>query len=154
MVARWCEVGRASGWCWRCYEGARCRRFFPGHAGKAPATRKRRWYVPISRKASSDGGGAAGGRGAAADPDLARECPGVLEYLTLTTFSDGSEREVATLLVFSEEGLWKACLNDRAEGCSLWATGSTLFEALGAMDAMLTQGTASWRRSGQARKRR
>lgn len=84
---------------------------------------------------------------AARDACMEAEYPCLSEYLLLRNFDDGSERETATLLVFAAEGLWKCCLNDRAEEKTLWASGTTYSDALTALESMLSGGGAEWRRT-------
>lgn len=73
------------------------------------------------------------------------EYPNITEYLVQRLFADGSERETSTLLLFATEGLWKVCLNDRAEGRALWAAGASHGDAMAALEAMLETNTAEWR---------
>jgi hypothetical protein len=84
---------------------------------------------------------------AAKDDAFSRRCPLMFEYLTATTFEDGSERQTATLLVFAAEGVWKGCLNDRAEEQALWASASDLQGVLDALEHALETGAPDWRRT-------
>jgi len=43
------------------------------------------------------------------------------------------------------EGRWKACLNHRSGSCSLFKAGSTIEEALDALELALGQEVAGWR---------
>lgn len=81
------------------------------------------------------------------DDLLMQQYPAMLEYLTLGVWGDGSARERSTLLVLWEEGVWKVCLNDRACGRSLWASGATCNDALEALEARLTDPAADWRKA-------
>jgi hypothetical protein len=92
-----------------------------------------------------------GGRWAAADSDLAGTCPALLEFLTEREDENGKPRVTSTLLVAAEDGVWKACLTDRAQvggkfDYKLWKTGMTLADALQALDRDLQEGTAEWRK--------
>lgn len=88
------------------------------------------------------------GKGAAAsDADLAASCPALHEFLTLCQLPDGSARTPATLLVFSEGGLWKACLNERDAGLNLWATAESLQSLWCELEARLTAPVVDWRPS-------
>lgn len=71
--------------------------------------------------------------------------PGLLDYLTANTFPDGTVRELSNLLVFVEDGVIKVCLNDRANGCSLWRSGTDILDVLASVDAAIQKGTADWR---------
>lgn len=86
-----------------------------------------------------------------ADHQMAKVCPALLEYLVEDRWEDGSARERATLLLFVEDGWWKACLNDRASQRALWASASTLQGVLGTLEECLQQGTGEWRKNAYAR---
>lgn len=73
------------------------------------------------------------------------QMPALHEYLTLDRFDDGSPRERSNLLIFCEDGVIKCCLNDRANGCSLWRSGHDLLDVLTGMDGTLQKGTSDWR---------
>lgn len=95
--------------------------------------------------------------GAAGADTLASQFPALVEYLTLATWPDGTARETATLLLLSEDGLWKACLNDRGNERSGWLSGSTLGGLLGSLEAHLAEDRMEWRRhrpGGKYRPRR
>ena len=79
---------------------------------------------------------------------LAESLPVLTAYLVDHEYADGSARQVATLLVFTEDGSWKVCLNDRSQGRSAWCSGPSVREALMSLERALTDGTASWRKSG------
>lgn len=96
-------------------------------------------------------GGAAGGRWAALDSDLASTCPALIEFLTEREDEEGRPRVTSTLLIAAEDGLWKVCLTDRAQkggsfDYKLWKSGKTIMEALQAVDADLQEGKAEWRK--------
>jgi hypothetical protein len=93
-------------------------------------------------RAAREAGGASG---AQASCKTLEGFPTVWEYLTATTFDDGSARETATVSVFVEEGLVKVALNDRAERRSAYVTGSDLRAALKALEGILGAGEVDWR---------
>lgn len=95
-----------------------------------------------SKSASGDGNAVH----AARDTVMEADRPLLMEYLTDLTYSDGSERQTATLLIFAADGVWKACLNDRSEEQCLWASGSDVAAALDALETMLDTGAPDWRR--------
>lgn len=97
----------------------------------------------------------AGANGAVADSEFVVLYPQLAEYVTGTRWDDGTDRESSSLLIFAEAGLWKCCLNDRALGRKLWATGTTLEGALAVLDSVLVSSGADWRPDKQpARSRR
>jgi hypothetical protein len=104
----------------------------------------------IARQSASSGAGV-NSPFAARDVGLEAEYPNLTEYLVLRTFADGSERETSTLLIFAVDGLWKVCLNDRAEGQCLWASGASHGDAMAALELMLESGSADWRRTRQVK---
>lgn len=71
--------------------------------------------------------------------------PALHEYLTCTLDDGGKPRLTATLNIFTEGGAFKLFLNDRSENASLCATGSTVSEALGALETMLESPNPGWR---------
>jgi hypothetical protein len=71
--------------------------------------------------------------------------PRLVEYLEETKWDDGSRRETSTLMLLIEDGWLKACLNDRANGCSLWVTGDALVAVLDALEGHLERGDGEWR---------
>lgn len=83
------------------------------------------------------------------DPVVARALPALWEYLTATRFEDGSVRVCSTLLIFVEDGLWKACLNDRENDRSAWVSAGTWKELLEALERGLASDTAHWRAKPQ-----
>lgn len=89
--------------------------------------------------------GAGPGPACLADPAFERGLPALWEYLTLRSYDDGSPRQAATLLVFVEDGTWKACLSDREAQRSAWAAAGTFQGVLAALEASLATGTVQWR---------
>lgn len=75
-----------------------------------------------------------------------RTYPTLFEYLTLYRWEDGQPRQTATLLIFFEDGAWKACLNDREHARSAWAAGGTPLGALQALEEAVCDDTVDWRR--------
>ena len=69
------------------------------------------------------------------------------EYVTAVTWADGSPRITSSLLIFFEDGIFKACINDRAAGRSGWATGKTVDQALSSLEAMLAGDRVEWRKA-------
>lgn len=90
-----------------------------------------------------------------ADPWMEEQCQAVMEYMTAREWPDGEERETSTLLLFVEDGVFKACLNDRENERGLWATSETLRGSIEALEARLRGGKADWRAwSGSSRNKR
>ena len=71
--------------------------------------------------------------------------PNLVEYLSQTKWDDGSARETSTLMLLVEDGMLKACINDRALGRSLWVAADELNVALDALEGHLESGQGDWR---------
>lgn len=86
----------------------------------------------------------------ASDIEMAQQFPALLEYMTSLTLPDGSPRRTSTLLVFCEDGCWKACLTDRGltdrdPSASLWRASDTFMGVLSQLDDALRVGVQDWR---------
>lgn len=88
---------------------------------------------------------------AAIDTTLQRTHPALCEYLT-SMVCDGKSRFTATLLVFAENGRFKACLSDRETDCSFFRSSESFQGLLDAVEASLRQGDADWRPKSQRKK--
>lgn len=89
--------------------------------------------------------------GYASDPKWAKDFPAIHEYLTVAPGDSGNAAKTATLTIFSEAGMFKICLNDRAEGYSAFASGETVTEALEALEGQLSSGNTDWREAKRKR---
>lgn len=151
-----CQNKRRAGatWCGRCYENLRGRANHPGHLH---CRRKRTSDGDGSRmglrKPVSNGGYPVGSAGDAPS-DAAIMFPALFEMLTATAWEDGSPRTTSSLLLFFEDGWFKACVNDRAAGRTGWATGRSADAALASLEASIANDSVEWRKSQQAKNRR
>lgn len=71
----------------------------------------------------------------------------LLHAMLTITQVNGKPRETSSLLLFCEDGLFKACLNDRGNARTLWASGGTITALLEALEKALATGEAAWRKS-------
>lgn len=71
--------------------------------------------------------------------------PVLLEWLTRQEWEPGAPRSTGTIMVFVEQGRWKAWLHDRdaQEGC--FVTGETLGLLLETVEDILAKGGGDWR---------
>lgn len=101
-----------------------------------------------SAKAARSGAGPAK---AAHDPEWEELYPALLQYLTALRDGDDIPRQTATMVLFSEDGLFKLTLIDRATQMQLWASESTVAATLESLEANLHQPTPSWRKTRKGR---
>jgi len=71
--------------------------------------------------------------------------PDLHDFLTEMTWTDGKKRITGTVLIFCEDGLWKARLNDRDSKVTGWVSGEAYEGMMEAVDRALGQGTIQWR---------
>lgn len=67
------------------------------------------------------------------DPQV-KKYPFIVDFLSATVWEDGGERTPGTLTFFIEDGVWKACLNDRDGEASLYVTGATMMDCLASLE--------------------
>lgn len=84
---------------------------------------------------------------AANDEQFRTTYPTLYDYITCTCYDDdpGQPRNTATLLVFGQDGCWKACLRDRAEQQCCWVAAPSFGDLLGVLERELADGKAVWR---------
>lgn len=71
--------------------------------------------------------------------------PALVEFMTLEAFDDGQLRQTTTVLLFSESGVYKACVSDRDGGRVAFVTAGGLVSLLDAVEAGLQQSSLDWR---------
>jgi hypothetical protein len=89
---------------------------------------------------------------AAEDREFSSSFPALTEWLTLQ-LHEGASIRTATLLIFCEEGKWKACIADRERDASFFRSADTFNGLLGALEDALREGTAEWRARARSGKR-
>lgn len=85
------------------------------------------------------------------DGEFSRRRPALHEWLTLCV-DQGQPVETATLLLFCEDGQFKACLHDRESSRVCFRAADSVEGVLDAMERALQDGTADWREKGQKRR--
>jgi hypothetical protein len=83
------------------------------------------------------------------DGEFEEKYPTLAAYLLTDRFEDGSPRQTATLMFFSDSGSLKACINDRHNTRSAFVTAVTWHELLNEMEAGLCGDTLDWRVKSQ-----
>jgi hypothetical protein len=81
--------------------------------------------------------------------------PVLWEYLTATSYPDGTPRETASIIIVADAGGWRGCLSDKDNGRTMWKTAASVEGLL----LMLEEGAASddpgaWRAAGGGFKNR
>lgn len=89
--------------------------------------------------------GSAGSSDRLRDLELAEKRPMIEEYLTATSYDDDSPRVPSTLTVFVDEGMFKASLNDRDVGRTLFVSGTAFNDVLDVLEALLESDRPPWR---------
>lgn len=80
--------------------------------------------------------------------------PGLWEMLAVSQAPDGATRRLSTLLLFYDDGQVKACLNDRDQGLTAWASADGVEAVLEALERGLQADTLDWRRPAGPSKRK
>lgn len=83
---------------------------------------------------------------AAHDPEFHVKFPTLHAWLVLTGRS-GKDRKPGSIVVFAEDGKWKAACNDKETRMVAFVSGESLEGLLGAIDKGLKAGTLDWRDS-------
>lgn len=137
----------SSAFCGLCYSGAKGRRAYKGHYGyaKVKPSRRRDMAKFLQRRAAAD-----------ADDGPCYDVPepgkpmdkleALFEFLTLTEWEDGETRERGTLIVFVEDGMWKACLSDKDSGRTCFYSSVAFDQLLAGLDKGLRQDSLEWRK--------
>lgn len=79
------------------------------------------------------------------DHESAAAYPILVERLTALKFASGKPRKPDTLTVMSVDRSWRAVLNDKETGESLWVTAESLVELYEAFEIELRSDTPNWR---------
>ena len=88
----------------------------------------------------------AGAAGLVKDDHAMKTYPTVIQFLSDVTWDDGSARTPGSLTLFIEDGIWKACLNDRDASASLYVSGDNVTACLKSLENRLAGTvTAEWR---------
>jgi len=110
--------------------------------------------VPSHFRRRSGPSGGSNGPGSPVSPgSLFKPLKALFEFLELSAWEDGSERTTGTVLLFIEDGRWKACLNDRDAGLICFLSAETCDDLLKGLDEGLKEDTLDWRvsRSSQGK---
>jgi len=87
----------------------------------------------------------------ALDPAFLSVFPALHEYLTATSYPDGQPRRTASLTMFAEEGLWKACLSDRDTEQSLFVSSNVWGALIEELELLLQEEDPPFRKNRGAK---
>lgn len=79
--------------------------------------------------------------------DLVIRWPALAEFLASTHY-EGEEpgtRQLGSLLIFAQDGMWKACLRDRQESRCLWVAARQLLELFDVLEHAVAHADSVWR---------
>lgn len=138
--------------CFLCYLGRRGRTMSRGHFGWSEPSKQGKGGNAMGLKKPAGNGTNGVGMDTLRSGLVWGARPSLAEFMTDGEYEDGSKRVLPTLMVFVGDGQWQAWLHDREEARGCFASGSTLEEALGALDEGLCLDTLSWRRDGSRRR--
>jgi hypothetical protein len=82
--------------------------------------------------------------------DWGKKYPAICEFLSLLSWEDGSSRVPGSLILFWEDGSWKACLNDKDTNRVGFLSAATPTDLLGSIEKALCSDRIDWR-AAQAR---
>lgn len=96
---------------------------------------------------------ALGTKGLARDKHAMDHYPCLVEFLSDDQWDDGTSRTPGSLTLFIEDGIWKACLNDRDASASMYVTGDNAVACMKSLETRLNGGTAAdwraWKKKGK-----
>lgn len=135
----------ANGWCPACYSNVKGRGNWKGHKGFRPVrTRTCEGLMSVLRK-RDEATAKSPAEARPEDDDLIVAYPCLWEHMAVQRYPDGSPRVLSTVTLFVDGGLVKACLNDRDQGLTAWASGNGLRAVLRALEAGLANDNLDWR---------
>jgi hypothetical protein len=71
--------------------------------------------------------------------------PTLCEWLSATTWEDGSSRSTGTVMVFAEDGRWKAWVHDRDASMGCFVSSETLDGLWSAVEKAVGASGGDWR---------
>lgn len=84
---------------------------------------------------------------AATDDTMSGRFPTLIELMTSTVKVNGRRRQVSTLTILAEDGVFKVGLRDRDNAVSLWVSGDGVLGALEAIERALNERPVAWRKT-------
>lgn len=144
---------RCEGWCGLCYSNVRGRSNYKHHAGYRkcnPFKEVKQVAFELKPRLQPQGDEEAF---ATVDDPFEGVCPALYAHLTHTVWPDGKKRLASTMIVFCEQGRWKACLNAKDEELTAWVSADSFAGLWEALEVGLQQDRLDWRKAGKKFKR-
>lgn len=98
---------------------------------------------------------AQGAKGLVKDEHAMKSYPLLIQFLNDDTWDDGGTRTPGSMTLFIEDGIWKACLNDRDAQASLYVTGDNVNACLKSIEGRLSGASQAdwrvWKKKGKGR---
>jgi hypothetical protein len=140
-------VSAANGsWCGYCYAGRKAKQYTKGHYGyRAPKPHKTEYNAMMFKRPARVDPSTIKGLPAALDKEWSGWYPVLVEFMTATAWDDGAPRKTGTLLLFAEDGVWKACVKDRDAERVCWVSGGVLDDLLSTIDLGLREDGLAWK---------
>lgn len=82
------------------------------------------------------------------DPVVFANRPAVREFMTLVEDDDGKERDTSIIMICPDEANFRVGLNSGEQGVWCWRVGSTVAEALDAIEKALQGGQGAFKEAG------
>lgn len=99
------------------------------------------------KKPNLKGGGGESGDSVIIPQCLLDRAPTLGHFLCDECWPGGEVRQRSSLVVFVEDGVFKACLSDKDSGSSLWSSCRSFDDLLEAIEARLTDDRPDWRKA-------
>lgn len=81
--------------------------------------------------------------------------PHLVEYLTATTYPDGSARQASSVVIVADSGGWRGCVSDKDNERTLWRTSTTAEGLLLELEeALATDDPTAWRHQSKEWKKK
>ncbi len=81
----------------------------------------------------------------AVDGELKKSYPTLHAHLCDLTYEDGEIRRTSSLIVFTEDCVWKGCLNDRDAGTNIWGEAPSFTTLLELLERRAGDPTTVWK---------
>lgn len=116
------------------------------------ARARRCTFMSFFKRPGKSGRGPGGPDGESMPDCLAQRAPTLGHFLCDEVWPDGECKSRSSLVVFVEDGLFKACLTEKDSNSVLWASCKSFDELLESLEARLTDDQPDWRK-GRPRKK-